>query len=67
MGHGHHLKNQHPSLHYHKTYSSHHEAMNCWHVQTAAKHHGVCLIQLAKHLATGISIIHAIIFLVALL
>ncbi|CAM6089192.1 unnamed protein product [Calypogeia fissa] len=65
--HGHHLENQHPSLHYHMTYSSHHEAMSCWHVQTAAKHHGVCLIKLAKLLAGGISLISAVASLVVLL
>ncbi|CAM6089193.1 unnamed protein product [Calypogeia fissa] len=62
--HGHYLKNPHPSLHYHKTYSSHEEAISCWHVQTAAEHHGVSLMQLAKLLVQGINLLSAIVSLI---
>ncbi|CAM6089194.1 unnamed protein product [Calypogeia fissa] len=58
------LMNQHPSLHYNKTYSSQQEARSCWHVQTAADHHGVSLVQLAKLLAGGINLFSAIVSLV---
>lgn len=57
---------KHPSVNYHKTYSSHKEAMECWQVQTAAKHHKVSVISLAKSLAQGISLISAIASLVSL-
>lgn len=58
------LKNRHPSLHYHKTYSSPQEAAGCWHVQTAAKHHNVSLSQLVRILAGGINLASAILSLV---
>jgi hypothetical protein len=58
------LKNQHPSLHYNKTYSSQEEAISCWHVQTAAVHHGVSLVKLGKLLASGINLFSAIVSLI---
>jgi hypothetical protein len=61
-----HLKNLHPSLHYHKTYSSHKEAMDCWHVQTAAEHHNIRLIDLVKALVSGINLLSAVVSLAVL-
>lgn len=63
---GHHkLKNKHPSLHYHKTYSNHDEAAGCWHVQTAAQHHNVSLSKLVRLLAGGINLLSAVVSLAA--
>lgn len=64
MGCKHHKLKKHPSLHYHKTYSSHQEASDCWHVQTAAKHHNIRLIDLVKALVGGINLLSAIVSLI---
>lgn len=61
------LKNKHPRLEYSKTYASQDEAIVCPHVQTAAKHHNVSVLQLARLLAGGINILSAVVTLAAFL